>query len=201
MSRGHSNFYTASLELVLPGHGNGKIGGLLAADGSGSEPLVHINLYAGDDLVPLVLKDEARMDGDVPGVTPAVIVQEFGKVLYVNLKVQVFNQLKDDHTAGIEGILLRVVEGGLQIRSKGEPPEAEGAAEIDDVAGVVAVVPLDNGIAQDFAPVSVAVCRTDGIAVVGVAGTEVEVFHAGKVGEHTEGFRVHLVVYPDVEDV
>ena len=150
MSRGHSNFYTASLELVLPGHGDGKIGGLLAADSGGGEPLVHVHLHAGDDLVALVLKDEARMNGDVPGVTPAVIVQEFSEVLHVNLEVQVLQQLKDNHAAGIEGILLRVVEGGLQVCPQSEPPEPEGAAKVDDVAGVVAVVPLNDGIAQDL---------------------------------------------------
>ena len=162
---------------------------------------MHVHLHAGDDLVALVLKDEARMNGDVPGVTPAVIVQEFSEVLHVNLEVQVLQQLKDNHAAGIEGILLRVVEGGLQVCPQGEPPEPEGAAKVDDVAGVVAVVPLNDGIAQDFPPVTVAVDRTDGIAVVGVAGAEVEVLHSGEVGENAEGLRIHFVVGTDVEEI
>lgn len=162
---------------------------------------MHVHLHAGDDLVVLVLKDEAGVDGHIPGVTPAVIVQEFGEVLHVNLKVQVLHQLKDNHAADIEGILLRVVEGGLQIRPQGEPPEPEGAAKIHDMTGIVAVVPLDNGTAQNLTPIAVAVFRTDGIAVVGVASAEIKVFNPDEIGENTEGLRIHLVVRPNVEEI
>ena len=95
--------------------------------------------------------------------------------------------------------MLGAVQGSLQIRTKGKAPQSVGSTKIDDVASIVAVIPLDDGIAEDFSPVSIAIGRPDSITVVGIASADVEIFHTSKTGKYTERRSISLVIKPNIK--